>query len=86
MHQGSLAEVDADRFAWRHRLGEINGDRPRAAPAVDKSHPCSQMRREKPGRAAGAAGKDGTAPFIVYPVWPLGTRRRIGRARSGCQD
>jgi len=80
MRQGVLSHVDADRFAWRHRLGEVESDRAGTAPAVEESHSCSQMRRQKRGHLSGAAGKHGTAPFVVYLVWPLGTRRQIEHA------
>src|SRR4029077_13305446 len=75
MDQGVLAEVVTNRSAWRHRLGEIDGDRAGTAPAVDKSHPPSQMRRGHHGHRAGAAGMHRAAPCLVYTVRPLGTRR-----------
>jgi dehydrogenase E1 component len=75
MDQGVLAEVDTNRSAWRHRLGEIDGDRAGTTPAVASP---SQMRREKRGHRAGAAGMHRAAPCLVYPVRPLGTRWRIG--------
>src|SRR5215831_151334 len=74
MRQGLHAEVNTDGFAWRHRLGEVNGDRAGPAPAVDEAHPGSQMQEEKRGPCRGAAGKHGTAPGVVYLVRPLGTR------------
>ena len=73
MRQGVHPHVDADRFAWRHRLGEVDSDRAGTAPAVEELHPWAEMRREKRGHLSGAAGKHGTAPFVVYLVWPLGT-------------
>jgi hypothetical protein len=56
MRQGLRAEVNADGFAWRHRLGEVDGDRAGPAPAVDEAHPGSQMPEEKRGPCPGAAG------------------------------
>jgi hypothetical protein len=65
--QGVFSQVDADRFAWRHRLRKVDGDRAGTAPAVEESHPGSQMRREKSGHPSGAVGEDSTVPFGVYP-------------------
>ena len=82
MRQDVLSQVDAERLSWRDRLGEIDGDRARAAAAVEKSHACSQMRREERGDLSRAAREYGTVPFIVDPVWSLGPRRRLGHART----
>jgi hypothetical protein len=78
MRQGVLSQIDADHFAWRHGSGEVDSDRAGTAPTVKESHPGSQMRRKECGHLSGALGKDGAAPFSVYPVWPLGTGARSG--------
>ena len=84
MRQGFLADVDADRCAWRYRLGEVDGNRARTAPAVNESHSRSQIRREKRTHLAAAAGKYGAAPLVFYLIRPLGTRPRIGHAHLPC--
>src|SRR4029077_2345563 len=80
MHQGVLAEVDADSWAWCYCLGEIDGDRDGPSPAVDEPHPGMQLRCEERGRLAGTARKPGAAPFLICLIRPLATRPRIGHA------
>ena len=77
---GVRAEVDADRVARRYRSGENGGDGAGTASAVDEPHPGAQLGSEKRGCPASAAGVYGAAPFLVYLVWALRTRPRIGHA------
>ena len=86
LREGVFSQVDPDRFAWRHRLGKVDSDRAGSAPAVEESHPGSEMRREKRGRLAGAAGVHGLAPLGVDSVGALGTRDRIGHGPSSGRD
>jgi hypothetical protein len=74
------SRVDADRFAgataWaRSTVIELT------APAVEERIPARRCGASS-GHLPGAAGKHGTAPFVVYLVWPLGTQHRIGHALS----
>jgi hypothetical protein len=80
LRQGDIAEIDADRFAWRHLSGEIDGDGAGTTPAVNEAHPAPQMWLEKCGCRAGAAGKHSAAPFVVCLIGPLGTRSPVGHA------
>jgi hypothetical protein len=79
MRQGFLADVDADRCAWRYRLGEADGNRARTAPTVNESHSRSQVRREKRTYPA-AAGMYGAAPLVFYLIRALGARPLIRHA------
>jgi hypothetical protein len=77
---GVRAEVDADRVARRYRSGEIGGDGAGTASAVDEPHPGVQLGSEKRSRPTSAAGMHGAVPLLVYLVWALRTRPRIGHA------
>jgi len=77
MRQCLLTEVNADGFAWCHRLGEVDGDGAGPAPAVEEAHPGAQILEEKRGPCPRAAGEHGAAPGVGGPA-------SLNRDKSTC--